>query len=342
MKRFAEVSKKTGPGLRRGFSLSALVLFSLLLAVPAAADTQWMRYDSQHFGVFFPRDEVRSATAFAKSAEALREEVVRTLPGDFDAKVLVYLAPDRETYESLQPGRNVPTWSVGVAYPKKRTIIMFSPTGALREGLHGSTARTFVHELSHVALFEILGRRHPPRWLDEGVAQMVAQEWSSYDSVRLTAAVLFDGLIPLSELTTRWPKTGSRAKLAYAVSLSLVIYLKHKRRLKPLIAALAEGQSSSRALHSATGLSLSGLQKRWRRYLERRHTWLTILNRSCIWSGMSLLAIISWIIFRLRQRRRYEALDDDMPAYRDKRLDEPKKLRRLRTVKKDDRWPGPH
>ncbi|MDP8225640.1 MAG: hypothetical protein P9L99_19935 [Candidatus Lernaella stagnicola] len=319
-----------------------IILIALILPTTSYAAVEWMRYDSAHFGVFFPRNEVQSATAFAASAEPFRRSVIGALGKDFDAEILVYLAPDRETYESLQPGRNVPKWSVGVAYPHKQTIYMFSPSGALREGLHGNLAQTFLHEMSHVALFEVLNRRHPPKWLTEGVAQMVAQQWSSTDSVRLTVALIFDGLIPLKELTRRWPSGESRAKLAYAESLSFVIFLKKKGWLTPVLDELAAGESSTRALRNATGLSLSQLEKRWRKFLEREQSWLSLLNHGCIFGAMSLLAVFSWFVFRLRQRRRYETLDDDPYPNRDRRMEEPKKLRKFRVVKKDDRWHGRH
>lgn len=314
----------------------------LLVALPAVAATppQWIRYDSRHFGVFFVEAEARSALALAENAEELRARVVRELGADFDAKILVYLAPDRETYEALQPGRKPPSWSVGVAHSSERTILLFSPTGALREGLHGDTATTFMHETAHIALHEIVGGRRVPRWLNEGVAQMIAREWSTDDAFRLTVGALFDGLIPLDDLMRGWPETASRAKLAYAQSLSLAIYLKEKRQLKPLLAAIAGGQAPRRALRTVTGQSLPQFEKRWRRYLERRQTWLVVLNRSCIWGGMALLAILAGVIVLIRRRRKYETLDD--PAYRDPRLDPPTKLRRLRSVERKNRWPGPH
>jgi Peptidase MA superfamily len=310
-----------------------LTLFLLLLPALAVAAPRWIRYDSAHFGIFFVEREIRSATAFAKSAEELRTRVVKAF-GEFDEKIIVYLAPDRETYNELQPRDHIPEWSVGTAFPAKATIIMFSPTGALVEGLHGDNRQVFIHELAHVALFQVLGGRHAPNWLDEGLAQFVAREWQSTDSVRLTVALLFDGLIPLSELTTHWPRGGSRAKLAYAQSLSLVIYLNQRRDLLPLLAALADGQNSARAVRSATGLAPSVFEKRWRRYLERRHTWLSVLNTRCIWSASGLLAVFGYFIFRRRQRRKYARLDDDM--YAPNKRDEPRRLRRgLRLVKKE-------
>jgi len=308
--------------------LISLLLLGLYAAPASGAEMKWLPHETEHFIVYFTNNEGDQAAAFGRGAETLYRQSARTLGDVFDGKITVYLAPDRETYNALQPHRSAPEWSVGAAIPRRNTIIMFSAGGAFREGIRGGAAQTFVHELTHLALHQLAGKRRVPRWLDEGLAQMLAGQWSSGDAYRLTVAVLFDRLIPLEELVRGWPREASRARLAYAQSLSLAIYLEREGYLPPLLQAIQEGYRNEQALERAIGLtSLPELEKNWRRYLRRHHTWLVFLNHGCVWSLIGLLALVAFFVLRRKRREQYERLDDD-PGPPDPRLAPPYRLRR--------------
>ncbi len=298
-----------------------ILAVALFAAAPTAAfagsGPMWARLDTQHFGVIFPTSELAVVTRYVQNLETLRGRVVHGLGVDPPDKVVVRLVPNREAYESIQPDQRPPKWSAGAARVDEKTIFLFSPSGALREGLRGGDADVFVHELSHVYLYLALGERRAPRWLDEGVARMIAGEWSSMDSARLTLALLVDGLIPLRELVTQWPAAGERARLAYAESLSLAIFLRQQGWLAPLLAKLKGGYSVVDALPLATGLGLSGLEAQWKTHLRRHHTWLTMLNQGAMWFLLAVLLVLGWIVTKIRRRRQYERLDDDFnkPIY---------------------------
>lgn len=309
-----------------------LLIIPLLIGVWAvgvqAAPLKWSPYETEHFIIYFTVRENEQAETFGRDAEHLYRPMTRTMGEVFEEKITVYLAPDRETYNALQPQRTAPEWSVGTAIPRKNMLIMFSPSGAFREGIRGNTKQTFIHELTHLALHRLAGDRRVPRWLDEGLAQMLAGQWSTSDSYRLTVAVLFGRLIPLDELVRGWPDGAARARLAYAQSLSLVIYLDKEGYLQPLLQAIKQGYPNQKALKAAIGLaSLRDLEKNWRRYLRRHHTWLVVLNHGCIWSLIGLLALVAYFVMRRKRRRQYERLDDGLEPP-DPRFAPPDRLRR--------------
>ena len=289
------------------------LLFVVVMANSAKA-VEWARLDTDHFAIFFPASETNAAVQFGRGAEKIRRQVVDTLGHDYSGEIEVYLAPDRASFDALHGGGKVPSWAVATARPSQRTITMFSPSGALGEGLRGDMAETFAHELTHVAVYLYLGKRQPPRWLTEGLAQWVAGQWSVTDSWRMTMALLAARTIPLHELIRGWPQSAARAKLAYAQSLSLVDFLREKGLLAPLLRELRDGYPSKVALMRATGSGPAELEKRWLRYARRRHSWLLAIDRRFFYAVAGFAAMIGWMFTRRRRRERYERLDDDVPG----------------------------
>jgi hypothetical protein len=299
------------------FIVHCSLLIVLATASVATAAPLQVRYDSEHFGVIFPSSKMAVVLPFARRLEGLRTRVVQQLGFDVTEKVIVRLAPDRQAYEALIGEPRPPKWSVGLARPDLKTIVMFTPDATLRDGPTGNEATVFMHELTHVYLYCRLGNRRAPRWLDEGVARMVAGEWNSFDAARLTLALLFDSLIPLPDLFGEWPSGGERARLAYAESLSLVMYLRKNGQLTPLLEKLADGYSVVDALTATTGVGLGRFEQMWKRDLGRRESWLMGLNQGALWFFLALLLVVGALVDRVRRRRKYERLDDDLgPDYR--------------------------
>lgn len=292
----------------------------VLLAAPAAAQVEWQRMDTTHFAIYFPENEGPGAMIFAKRAEKTQNHVAEELGYELLEKTNVYLAPDRETYNVLQPRGHVPEWSIGTAIPRHNKIVMFSPRGSYREKVRAESAQVFAHELTHITVNKMLPLRNIPRWLDEGLAQLVAHEWQTRDTLLLTIAVLADNLIPLHELRDSWPLKAKKARLAYLESLSLILYLRETRRLTPLLHSLRRGKSLRAALLETTGTDMSGLETRWLKQLKRQHSWpLLLMNRGFLWFVTALILIVGYLLVRRRRRRQYELLDDDLPYYQTKR-----------------------
>jgi len=270
----------------------------------------WQRLDTVHFAIFFPPEEGPGAVIFGRRAEQIRRRVIKEIGQDFKLKVQVYLAPDRDTYRALLGNSRKSEWSIGSALPGQDTIVMFSPRGTYREKVRADSAQTFAHELAHITLFNVLRRQDIPMWLQEGIAQMVSGERSAADTARLTIAVLADHLIPLDELTYRWPTDESRARLAYAEALSLVLYLRDNLFLTPLLVNMRDGQDAVAALEKTADMDLLTLEKQWHEYLRRKHTWIMLFDEGCLWAFAALLLVVGYFVVRWQRRKQYAKLDE--------------------------------
>ncbi|MEI6046299.1 MAG: peptidase MA family metallohydrolase, partial [Chloroflexota bacterium] len=134
----------------------------------------------------------------------------------------IYISIYGSSKEYLQASPDVPSWSGGYALAERNEILAIAPQQhRLSNVLIGEG---IPHELSHVVLYQHLGHKHAPRWLDEGLAvynqNVIAPE---YDDI-VKNAYRQNQLLTLASLNHDFPSDGETAKLAYAQSRSLVTF----------------------------------------------------------------------------------------------------------------------
>jgi hypothetical protein len=267
-----------------------------LLAGPSRAGElpkDWLAFESEHAVVHAPPSAERTAATLSSEVDDVVEELL-SLTGLQRAptRIQAYLAPSRDSFSSIQPG-SPPEWAAGTAYPERSLLFVCLET-------HGqkSPRQVFVHEVTHVVLHWSYGESEPPRWLEEGLAQVVAGEFDLQTQVLLSRAALGGGLIPLSSLVDRWPRQPGRARVAYAQSRDFVLFVRHRHgdeALAVMIERLAAGGGVEDALLAATGEPLAELEDRWRGRLKRRYAWLPVIGGSgSAWSLAAVLLVIGW------------------------------------------------
>lgn len=299
--------------------LGIITLLFLTFAAQLALGADWKELDTTNFTIYFTEQDASPAKELAKVAENLRKITVKSIGYDFKLKTKVYLAPDRKQFEELQKPRKTPEWSVGTASSAQNRIVLYSPAGARKEGYNYHIIRVFHHELCHIVLGRALAGRRIPRWLNEGVAQYLANEWSTNDTFKMTIAYILDGLIPLEELMDHWPKDERQARVAYLQSKAFVTYLARRGLLPYIIEEMRKGASSDSAVLVITGYPIDVLEKRWKRYLGRSHTWFfMIFRRDVIWSLTALLFLFVYWRVRIRMKRKLRKMEledelEDLP-----------------------------
>ncbi len=111
------------------------------------------------------------------------------------------------------------------------------------------------HEVAHVAVAEASGGLCPA-WLDEGIAQTVAQNLPRRAKAKLSEAARREAMIPLRVLESPFHLLGAKplVDLAYAQSASVVSFLEAAvgwAGLRSLLASLAQERTLEEALEAA-------------------------------------------------------------------------------------------
>ncbi len=169
----------------------------------------------------------------------------------------------------------------------------------------GERRATMVHEFAHL----IIGRRIPteiPRWLNEGLAMVAAEEHGFAYHSRLVIAATFGRILPLSDL---W--SGGDEELAYAESLDAARFFlssgaegkgKYSDDPAPLVRKLADPREGAalRKLLADPNFT-DGFERRWRESLKSFWTWLAVLSGGGVfWLAVTLLFLLAYWLKRRR------------------------------------------
>ena len=226
--------------------------------------------------------------------------------------VTIYLSQneaDMKREATRRHKHHPPEWANGLAYPRQRTIYLHA--APLKE-----LKRTLVHELVHIALGQGASL---PLWINEG-ASVAFSEGISWERMwRLNEASIAGQLSSFHSLTRRFPMSGSVAQIAYAQSAHLVYQMGDRYgddALRQFLKALTHGRSVDQASRQAFGLSLSEVERRWRRDMERgaMSTLSLFAQESTIWAITIFIFLVGGAL-KIRQRKRDRPLlDDDHPS----------------------------
>ena len=299
----------------------ALATCALLFAGSASGGelpTDWEEYPARHVTVHVPSGSARAGEIFAADSDAMMDELLE-LTGlqSPAARVDAYLAPTRRTFGAIQPGEP-PSWAAGTAYPEDGLVFVLLDTRGEKTPRH-----VFAHELGHVVMYWTFGSNDPPRWLEEGLAQVAAGEFDLQTQAILTRAAVGSGLIPLSSLTHSFPSDPARARIAYAQSRDFVLFVRHRYgedSVPELVREMAAGTTAELAIERATGASFRDIETAWASRLERRYGWIPVLGGSgAFWGLASVLLVLGWARKRTQKRRKLAAMADAEEAQQARR-----------------------
>lgn len=272
---------------------------------PLPAD--WIEVESPMATVHAASRDQPTALRLSRHIAASLPRLATTLELAVGNRIHVVLAPTQAEFHSLQPGR-APDWADGTAWPSRGLIFLRAPR--LRGNSTEPLETVLDHELVHVLLGRAFGSRSVPRWLQEGVAQLMAGEYSAETTSTLARGVFGDSLLSLYELSRGFPKNPLRANLAYAQSADFVAYLRNtygQKALTSLIDELARGEAFAPSVRIATGDTVDDIDKAWRARLQTTSFKLTPLMEEGVWWGLgALLVPIAWFAVRRRNRRKID------------------------------------
>jgi hypothetical protein len=231
-------------------------------------------------------------------------------------RVDIYLAPNAEVFRELT-GTALPDWAGAVAIPEARRIVLKSPRWD-----HGSDlVETLLHELTHVIVADVVGRRHVPAWLNEGLAMVYSGRPVYKDARLIGRALTTRSLIPLSDIDRVLRFRRAKAALAYQESLEAVAYL--IQRYGPgapadILAGLAEGLPFDLAFERAIGRPFRLFELDLIQYWRKTHRWDLLQDLAWIgWVLLVVLAVVAYVLIRRRNARRmaeWEVEDQSAPG----------------------------
>ncbi|MEC7948698.1 MAG: hypothetical protein VX265_14120 [Myxococcota bacterium] len=267
------------------------------IAFPA----EWTTAYGQHTQVHSAPEHARTARRLADHADEAVPRLGGVLGLPAGRRVTVVLAPDEETFASMQPGRP-PTWADGTAWPMQNLVFLHAPEA--RRGDASPLETVLEHELVHIMLGQAFAPRRVPHWLQEGTAQVLAQEVRPDSAQKL--ASIGDQLIPLKDLTGSWPSDPVRAQRAYAQSAHFVAHLRNtygQEAFRALVGRMARGQPVDAALRGATDDSLTQIDQAWRARFASSPMWLQQVVTDTTLLGLGGIGLVVGF-FSVRRRRR--------------------------------------
>jgi hypothetical protein len=250
--------------------------------------------------------------------QAMRR-VSRELGGSAQQPLTIRIARSPEELVRLAPREAPPPrYAVGVAYPALGLVIL--STVAPDSWLPPDMARVLVHEISHVLLYRSVQGRPLPLWFVEGLAVHQAGEQNLARVRTLWEAAVVGEVLPLGELSRRFPTRPHEVNRAYAQSADLVEHLlsadSDPEQLARMLHRVAEGRSFEDAVLATYRVDLPTLDREWRHGLGERFRVLPlVLTGTALWGGIALLAVLAFVRRRKQHREKLRRWGDEEAAY---------------------------
>lgn len=212
----------------------------------------------------------------------------------------------------------------GIASPNEGMIWVKAPYLLENPGDYPGVLR---HELVHVLLARNTDTGRLPRWLNEGLAMMLAKEHRWNSAFRVGLMCIQGRLIPLRDLDLRLEEPGVELKFgdAYSQSLLLTRFLLEQLDEDKLwdVVYSVQTMSFGDALRLHAGMSPPELYEAWVRSLWKFALIASLLSGFGLFQLMALLTIVGYLRMRRRAQRilrQWEAEEEeweDEPAPQD-------------------------
>lgn len=257
---------------------------------------------------FHPEDRQAAEDGLQYLVEA-RAEFESKLPFG-DEPVTMRIAHDMNEFLGLT-GIYAHVGVNGVTRADHNAIAVKSPRLRSIEDDYRGTVR---HELVHILLHRNTDTERLPRWLNEGICMLLANEIRWQSTIQVTHMHLTGQIIslPVLEQTFRAPGSDRQFSDAYAQALSMTRYLHNEvgeEKFWAMVAAM-KSESFESAMATVGGLPVDDF---WHDYT--RGLWgvsiVTTLRTGSFWGLIALLSIVAFLARWWRNRRIVRRWDDD-------------------------------
>jgi hypothetical protein len=307
--------------------LPALALALALALLPGTAlagvPDNWTTAATPHFTFHYhPKAKARVAP-IVENAEHELDRIKSLLGIDHMDPIEVRIARNIHEMAAVKPGAEPPPWATGLAMRSDRLILV---TLTATDDSHITDAEDiFLHEVVHIAEWDAAGGNKTPIWFSEGLAIHVSGEFSFQRSKVLMEAAIRNKLLPLSELSDKYPGDGRRVNVAYAQSADLVGWLEENYGpgfLSALLWRVRKGDEFHAALESLAGASMRQIQNDWMGRLDVWYRWMpSITGGATLWVLIACLLLLGYMRRRRQARKVYDRWEKEEEA-RQKQMEE--------------------
>ncbi len=288
--------------------------------------------ETEHYLFTFPQRGKTRADAIMAQAESIRAQLVAEIGVDPPGKTRVYLAANGKDFQTMQPGgRRVPDWVAGIAYTRLNVVLLRQ---AGSQGQAIDLMETFRHEMSHIILRNVVGDNPMPKWFVEGLAQWQARQFELERALRLSKALISGRLMPMDDLTQRFPSNPMDVHLAYDQSFEFVNYMVGEfgeEKFHRFFKRLGKGEAFASALEETYGKTQNEIEIKWLSSLKMNYNWIPlIMSGTTVWTVASILFLMGYFKRRRDRKKKMDAWEAEEQAMDRtlRSLNEPQPLRR--------------
>jgi hypothetical protein len=265
-------------------------------------EKDYVRQDSARFRVWYcPEDAkvVRDLWAELRMRIPLVESQLQLGLAD---TVNFAIAPDEREWNRLTAGS--PLWANGITYAQRGIAVLKSP----RFGLpYGPLPVTAIHEYVHLLLEAGAQGAEIPRWLNEGLAQVLAGQLNYMDDAVLARAAAAGRLHSLWRIEGMMGMNALEARQAYAESAVAVQFLQSRfgmAGIANLVHALRGGSPYEETFRTIFGISPGEFESQYQLYV-RNNFRVSFFGDMDLWVPIAFVMLVgaAGLAVWLRRRR---------------------------------------
>lgn len=288
--------------------LHSLILLLLLYVAPLLAQPgleQYARQDSGRFRVLYAPQDAGVVHDLWRTIRDRVPQVEQRLRLALADTVTFVIAPTQQDWARLT--RGAPLWSNGLAYSQAGIAILKSP----RFGLpYGPLPLTAVHEYVHLLMAAGAPNAQFPRWLEEGLAQVLAGQMDYMDDASLGRAAISGRVHSLGRLEGLMGMSAMEARQGYAESAVAVQLLEKQfgmAGISNFVHDLRAGRPYEEAFATIFGMPLGQFDGMYLSYVKRNFR-LSFFGDMELWvSGAFVVLVLAGGIALWLRRRKIKA-----------------------------------
>ncbi len=281
------------------------LIISLVLIYPILAGTVEKNHFIYHASSDRYVNEIDSAISEARS------RLIYLLQDSLNYRPDIYIEDNLQNFGE-RIGGIFPDWGAAAAMPFKQMIVIKSPAH-FRVGK--SLRELMMHEYSHLALDQRLFHGRAPRWMDEGLAMYVASEWGWSQNFAMSRAIVFNSLIPLSEIDRMNSFGEGQAQTAYAESSIAVKYFLDEYGVELFnlfLDNLRKRKSVDEALLASIGSDMEEYEKEFSEYMKGRYNYMSLFgDLYFLWIFLAAVVFGGYIYSFFKKKKYYRKWDEE-------------------------------